>query len=34
MFRVVGFGDQLVDRLAAEDLFVGGTDDGCGFRGL
>jgi hypothetical protein len=31
---VLGIGDQLVDRFAAEQLVVGGTDDGSGFRGL
>ena len=31
---VLGIGDQLVDRLAAKNLFVGGTDDGDAFRGL
>ncbi len=29
-----GFRDQLVDGLTAENLFVGSTDDGSGFRGL
>ena len=32
--RSFGFGDQLVDRLAAEKLVVGGTDDGSGFGGV
>ena len=34
VFGVLGIGDQLVDRFAAEQLVVGGTDDGSGFRGL
>ena len=29
----LGFGDQLVDRLAAEELVVGGANRGGGFRG-